>query len=88
MVDGFRKVGLECFEPLGAFYVFPCIKSTGLSSEEFCERLLSEEKVAIVPGTAFGESGKGFIRACYAYSIDNIIEALKRVEKFVNSLKK
>jgi len=88
MVDGFRKVGLECFEPLGAFYVFPCIKSTGLSSEEFCERLLSEEKVAIVPGTAFGESGKGFIRACYAYSIDNIVEALKRVEKFVNSLKK
>jgi len=88
MVDGFRKIGLECFEPLGAFYVFPCIKSTGLSSEEFCERLLSEEKVAIVPGTAFGESGDGFIRACYAYSIDNIIEALKRVEKFVNSLKK
>ena len=88
MVDGFRKVGLECFEPLGAFYVFPCIKSTGLSSEEFCERLLSEEKVAIVPGTAFGESGKGFIRACYADSIDNIVEALKRVEKFVNSLKK
>ncbi|KNY26997.1 aminotransferase class I/II-fold pyridoxal phosphate-dependent enzyme [Pseudobacteroides cellulosolvens] len=88
MVDGFRKVGLECFEPLGAFYVFPCIKSTGLRSEEFCERLLSEEKVAIVPGTAFGEGGEGFIRACYAYSVDNIIEALKRVEKFVSSLKK
>lgn len=88
MVDGFRKVGLECFEPLGAFYVFPCIKSTGLSSEEFCERLLSEEKVAIVPGTAFGDSGDGFIRACYAYSIDNIVEALKRVERFVTTIKK
>lgn len=88
MVDGFRKVGLECFEPLGAFYVFPCIRSTGLNSEEFCERLLSEEKVAIVPGTAFGAGGEGFIRACYAYSVDNIIEALKRVEKFVTSLKK
>ncbi len=88
MVDGFRKLGLECFEPLGAFYVFPCIRSTGLRSEEFCERLLSEEKVAIVPGTAFGAGGEGFIRACYAYSVDNIIEALKRVEKFVTSLKK
>jgi aminotransferase len=88
MVDGFRKIGLECFEPLGAFYVFPCIKSTGLSSEEFCERLLSEEKVAIVPGTAFGGSGDGFIRACYAYSIDNIVEALKRVERFVATIKK
>jgi aminotransferase len=88
MLDGFRKMGLECFEPLGAFYVFPCIKSTGLSSEEFCERLLSEEKVAIVPGTAFGESGDGFIRACYAYSIDNIVEALKRVERFVTTIKK
>ncbi|HEY9060169.1 MAG TPA: aminotransferase class I/II-fold pyridoxal phosphate-dependent enzyme [Pseudobacteroides sp.] len=88
MVDGFRKVGLECFEPLGAFYVFPCIKSTGLSSEEFCERLLSEEKVAIVPGTAFGDSGNGFIRACYAYSVDNIVEALKRVERFVAKIKK
>ncbi|MDP4180337.1 MAG: aminotransferase class I/II-fold pyridoxal phosphate-dependent enzyme [Bacillota bacterium] len=86
MVDGFRKIGLDCFEPLGAFYVFPCIKSTGLNSEQFCERLLSEEKVAIIPGTAFGECGEGFIRACYAYSTENIIEALKRVGKFVNSL--
>lgn len=87
MVDGFRKMGLDCFEPLGAFYVFPCIKSTGLSSEEFCQRLLEEEKVAIVPGTAFGQSGEGFMRACYAYSIENINEALRRTENFVKRLK-
>ncbi len=87
MVDGFRRIGLECFEPLGAFYLFPCIKSTGMSSEEFCERLLVEEKVAAVPGTAFGKSGEGFIRVCYAYSVENIIEALKRIEKFVSGIK-
>lgn len=83
IVDGFRAMGLSCFEPLGAFYVFPCIKSTGMTSEEFCETLLKEEKVAVVPGNAFGESGEGFIRCSYAYSIDNIQEALKRIEKFV-----
>ncbi len=88
MIDGFRKSGLECFEPLGAFYTFPCIKSTGLSSEYFCERLLLEEKVAVVPGTAFGQSGEGFVRACYAYSIDNIREALKRIGNFTSKLKK
>ena len=83
LVDGFRKMGLDCFEPLGAFYVFPCIKSTGMTSDEFCEKLLMEEKVLVVPGNAFGECGEGFIRACYASSMDNIIEALKRIERFV-----
>ncbi len=83
IVDGFRAMGLSCFEPLGAFYVFPCIKSTGMNSEEFCEKLLEEEHVAVVPGSAFGESGEGFIRCSYAYSIENIQEALRRIEKFV-----
>lgn len=88
MVDGFRALGLSCFEPLGAFYVFPCIKSTGMTSQEFCETLLREEKVALVPGTAFGESGEGYVRCSYAYSIESIQEALKRVEKFVNKYRK
>lgn len=87
MIDGFRKAGLDCFEPLGAFYVFPCIKSTGLTSEEFCEKLLLEKKVAVVPGTAFGSCGQGFVRACYASSMDNIVEAMKRINSFVNNLK-
>ena len=86
LVDGFKKMGLECFEPLGAFYVFPSIKSTGISSDEFCEQLLINEKVLTVPGNAFGECGEGFIRACYASSMDNIIEALKRIERFVKTL--
>ena len=84
LVDGFRKLGLDCFEPLGAFYVFPCIKSTGMTSDEFCEKLLLKEKVLAVPGNAFGECGEGFIRACYASSMENIIEALKRIEKFLD----
>lgn len=88
IVDGFRKMGLSCFEPLGAFYVFPCIKSTGYSSNEFCERLLEEEKVAVVPGNAFGESGEGFIRCSYAYSVEQITEALARIERFVKRHKK
>ncbi|WP_302654030.1 aminotransferase class I/II-fold pyridoxal phosphate-dependent enzyme [uncultured Clostridium sp.] len=83
LVDGFRKLGFECFEPLGAFYVFPCIKSTGLSSEKFCEKLLLKEKVLAVPGNAFGDCGEGFIRACYASSMENIYEALRRIERFV-----
>ncbi|MBL4932840.1 aminotransferase class I/II-fold pyridoxal phosphate-dependent enzyme [Clostridium paridis] len=83
LVDGFRKMGLECFEPLGAFYVFPSIKSTGMSSDEFCEKLLMEEKVLVVPGNAFGDCGDGFIRACYASSMDNIMEALRRIERFL-----
>ena len=88
IIDGFRKMGLSCFEPLGAFYVFPCIKSLGMSSEEFCDLLLREEKVAVVPGTAFGDCGEGFIRCSYAYSIDEIEEALKRIANFVNNHKK
>lgn len=88
IVDGFRAMGLSCFEPLGAFYVFPCIKSTGMTSEEFCQKLLEEEKVAVIPGSAFGESGEGFIRCSYAYSIENIQEALKRIERFVKRYSK
>lgn len=84
IVDGFRKMGLSCFEPEGAFYAFPSIKSTGLTSEEFSEKLLYSEKVAVVPGNAFGESGEGFIRCSYAYSIDNIKNALDRIDRFVN----
>ena len=80
-------MGLECFEPLGAFYVFPSIKSTGISSDEFCEQLLINEKVLTVPGNAFGECGEGFIRACYASSMENIVEALKRIDIFVKTLK-
>ena len=87
LVDGFRKIGLDCFEPLGAFYIFPSIKSTGITSDEFCEQLLVSEKVLVVPGNAFGDCGEGFIRVCYASSMDDIIEALKRIERFVNNLK-
>jgi len=83
MVAGFRGMGLACFEPMGAFYVFPNITKTGLSSEQFCERLLREEKVAVVPGNAFGECGEGFIRCSYAYSLEQINEALKRIAAFV-----
>ena len=81
-------MGLSCFEPLGAFYVFPCIKSLGMSSQEFCEKLLMEEKVAVVPGTAFGTCGEGFVRCSYAYSIKNIEEALKRIDRFVKNHRK
>lgn len=83
IVQGFNDMGLSCFEPKGAFYAFPCIKSTGLSSDEFCERCLCEKKVAVIPGNAFGSSGEGFIRCSYAYSIENINEALNRIEAFV-----
>lgn len=83
MVHGFRQMGLDCFEPLGAFYVFPNISKTNLSSEMFAEELLKEEKVAVVPGTAFGPSGEGHIRCSYAYSIEQLQEALKRIAKFV-----
>ena len=83
MVNGFREMGLSCFEPLGAFYVFPNISATGLTSEEFATKLLYEKKVAVVPGTAFGESGEGFIRCSYAYSIKNIEKALERIGEFV-----
>ena len=83
MVHGFRQMGLDCFEPLGAFYVFPDISKTNLSSEAFAEELLKEEKVAVVPGTAFGPSGEGYIRCSYAYSIEQLQEALKRITRFV-----
>lgn len=86
LVDGFRKLGLSCFEPLGAFYTFPCIKSTGLSSEEFCDRFLAQQRVAVIPGTAFGPGGEGYVRACYAASMHDLDEALKRLEKFLKSL--
>ncbi|SFD35970.1 aminotransferase class I/II-fold pyridoxal phosphate-dependent enzyme [Clostridium uliginosum] len=88
LVDGFRKMGLDCFEPLGAFYVFPCIKSTGMTSDEFCEKLLRDQKVLTVPGNAFGDCGEGFIRACYASSMDNIIEALRRISLFIDKINK
>lgn len=84
IVDGFNKMGLSCFEPEGAFYVFPSIQSTGLSSENFAETLLRQQKIAVVPGTAFGASGEGFIRCSYAYSIANINEALERIDRFIN----
>lgn len=87
LVSEFNKIGLECFNPEGAFYVFPCIKSTGLTSEEFCERLLYEEKVAVVPGSAFGESGEGFVRVSYAYSLKHLMEAVKRIGAFVEKIK-
>lgn len=83
IVKGFCDMGLECFEPEGAFYAFPCIKSTGMDSNTFCERLLYDKKVAVVPGNAFGECGDGFVRCSYAYSIKNINEALERIEAFV-----
>ena len=83
MVDSFRKMGLDCFEPQGAFYVFPSIKKTGLTSDEFAEQLLREEQVAVVPGHAFGGCGEGYIRCCYAYSVEELKEALTRIERFV-----
>ena len=84
LLDEFEKMGLECFEPLGAFYIFPSIKKFGLSSEEFAEKLLADQKLAVVPGNAFGDSGEGFLRISYAYSIDKINEALNRIDMFVS----
>ena len=86
MVDGLRKMGLHCFEPRGAFYVFPSIQSTGLSSETFCERLLQEKRVACVPGTAFGPCGEGYIRCSYATAVDKLNVALERMADFVQGL--
>ena len=83
----FREMGLECFEPYGAFYVFPCIKEFGMSSEDFAMRFLEEEKVAVVPGTAFGDCGEGFLRISYAYSIDDLKVALGRMKKFIARLR-
>lgn len=84
IVAGFNRLGLTCREPKGAFYAFPCIRSTGMTSDEFCEKLLYSERVAVVPGTAFGKGGEGFFRASYCYSTDHIKEALRRIEKFLN----
>lgn len=87
MVQGFNEIGLTCREPSGAFYAFPCIASTGLTSEEFCEKLLYAKEVAVVPGTAFGKGGEGFIRASYCYSTEHIKEAIRRMGEFVEELK-
>lgn len=87
MVNGLRSIGLDCVDPLGAFYTFPSIRSTGLTSEEFAEQLLIEEKVAVVPGSAFGESGEGHVRCCYAVSQNEIEGALERIGRFVKKFK-
>lgn len=87
LVEAFNRIGMTCFEPEGAFYVFPCIKNTGLTSEEFCAQLLEKEKVAVVPGNAFGDSGEGFVRVSYAYSLKHLMEAVSRIEHFLQELK-
>lgn len=87
LMHAFKEMGLECFEPYGAFYVFPCIKEFGMTSDEFAERLLREEKVAVVPGTAFGDCGEGFLRISYAYSLDNLKIAMKKIAKFIEKLR-
>ena len=87
IVHGFNKLGLTCREPKGAFYAFPCIQSTGMTSEEFCERLLYSKHVAVVPGPAFGQGGEGFVRASYCYSTEHIKEALRRIGEFLDELK-
>ena len=83
LMKAFRDMGLQCFESFGAFYVFPCIKQFGMTSEEFANQLLQEEKVAVVPGIAFGKCGEGFLRISYAYSIDDLKIALERIERFI-----
>lgn len=88
LVKGFNDMGLDCFEPQGAFYVFPCIKSTGMTSAEFCERLIYDKKVAVVPGDAFGKSGEGFVRVSYAYSVQHLTTALGRIREFLEEIKK
>lgn len=86
MVNGFNRMGMDCFEPKGAFYCFPSIKCTGMTSERFCEELLRSQKVAVVPGSAFGESGEGFVRVSYCYSTEHIKEALSRIEEFLHEI--
>lgn len=86
ITNGFNKMGFTCFRPKGAFYVFPCIKSSGMTSEEFCQKLLEDQKVAVVPGTAFGASGEGFVRVSYAYSVKQINIALERISQFVEKI--
>lgn len=87
LMNAFQEMGLDCFEPFGAFYVFPCIKEFNMTSEEFATRLLKEEKVAVVPGTAFGDCGEGFLRISYAYSLDNLKIAIERIKRFVEKLR-
>lgn len=87
VVDSFNSMGLSCFEPLGAFYVFPCIKSTGLTSEEFCTQLIMKKQVAVIPGTAFGACGEGFVRVSYSYSLKHLKIALERIREFLEDLK-
>ena len=86
-MHAFKEMGLECFEPYGAFYVFPCIKEFGMTSEEFADRFLREEKVAVVPGTAFGDCGEGFLRISYAYSLENLKTALEKMKNFITRLR-
>ena len=88
LVENLNRIGLDCFEPKGAFYVFPCIRSSGLSSEEFCERFLREEKVAVIPGTAFGPGGEGYVRACYASSMRDLTESISRLDNFLQNLRR
>ncbi len=88
LLNEFKEMGLECFEPFGAFYVFPSIKKFGMSSDEFATRLLKEEKLAVVPGTAFGDCGEGFIRISYAYSLDDLKKAMERMKRFISNLEK
>ena len=88
LVENLNRIGLTCFEPRGAFYVFPCIRSTGLTSEEFCERFLMEQRVAVIPGSAFGPGGEGFVRACYASSMQDLEEAVSRLETFLVVLRR
>ena len=86
LLNEFKRMGLPCFEPYGAFYVFPCIKKFGMTSDEFCTRLLTEEKLAVVPGNAFGDCGEGYIRISYAYSLENLKAAMERFERFISKL--
>ena len=86
LMQAFQNMGLECFEPFGAFYVFPSIKRFGITSEEFASGLLKQEKVAVVPGTAFGQSGEGYLRISYAYSLENLKLALSRIENYIKTL--
>ena len=87
ITKGFNRIGLPTHLPQGAFYIFPDIRSTGLTSDEFCEQLLNEQKVACVPGTAFGDAGEGFIRVSYAYSIEHIKEAIERIDAFMKKFR-
>ena len=88
LMHEFKEMGLECFEPYGAFYTFPSIKRFGMTSDEFATRLLREEKVAVVPGTAFGDCGEGYLRISYAYSLEDLKKALERIKRFIEKLEK